>query len=199
MKQRITNLLLVASMCSLLSCTSIDTSTGTDNDYRPAAVQVTELSSKGNLRTELTEFERPRLGKVRIETTYRGDDEILQVMRFKNHHSRSLFCSGNLMYVESDEDGDGSFESVTVFGHDFQHLEAFTRHPDGSVEPVDDREAELLQEGLSLIPIAGHAVIGEYMEGEIDADESYERMLDYREQFEAIKQQLDEHREAADE
>jgi hypothetical protein len=44
--------------------------------------------------------------------------------------------------AESDENGDGIFESVTVFDPATDDFEMFIRQPDGSVEPISTQTLE---------------------------------------------------------
>jgi len=98
------------------------------------------------IRTESEEFTKPRVGKVRIDTTYRGDERILMVMSYSNVTTRTFCLHGTPMYVESDEDGDGFFESLMISGETMSDLEQFRRLPDGSVEPVSrEKYLELKQ------------------------------------------------------
>lgn len=93
-----------------------------------------------DIRTESQEFTKPRVGKVRIETTYRGDERILMVMSYSNVTTRTFCLHGNPMYVESDEDGDGFFESLMISGETMSDFEQYRRLPDGGVEPISKEE-----------------------------------------------------------
>ena len=96
------------------------------------------------ITNKVTEIDRDKDGKmdVRIETVYRGRTKVKIIMSRRNQQgvmaviSRSFLADGKLVMVESDEDGDGSLESVTVFRPDADSFEMFTRQPDGSVKPV---------------------------------------------------------------
>jgi hypothetical protein len=90
----------------------------------------------GALRTESTEFTKPSVGKVTIATTYRGDERILMVMTYSNITTRTFCLHGEPVYVESDENGDGFFESLMIAGETMDDFEQFTRKPDGTVEPI---------------------------------------------------------------
>jgi hypothetical protein len=80
--------------------------------------------------------------EVRIETVYRGKTKVLLILSRRNRQgvlavvSRSYLVNGKLSMVESDEDGDGFFESVAVFDPVTDDFEMFTRQPDGTVKPV---------------------------------------------------------------
>lgn len=93
---------------------------------------------------KVTEIDRDKDGKidVRIETVYRGKTKVMMIMSRRNQQgvmavtSRSFLADGKLVMVESDEDGDGSFEFVTVFRPDAESFEMFTRQSNGTVKPV---------------------------------------------------------------
>jgi hypothetical protein len=97
----------------------------------------------GDITTKI--FERTGVaGKpdLRIETVYRGDMKVLQIMSHRNEQgamvvvSRSYFVDGKLEMVESDNDGDGCFESVAIFNPKTEDFEMFTRQKDGTVKPI---------------------------------------------------------------
>jgi hypothetical protein len=78
---------------------------------------------------------------TRIETVFRGETKVLMVMSHRNARgalavTRSYFVEGRMVMAESDEDGDGVFESVTVWSPGTDAFEQFRRLPDGSVRPV---------------------------------------------------------------
>jgi len=87
----------------------------------------------GELRTE-----RSSGTKGFLERTYRGDELVLL------HHSngvnrtqsRVYYFAGREAFAESDDDGDGFFETLTVFGDSMSEFDMYTRQPDGSVVPV---------------------------------------------------------------
>jgi hypothetical protein len=92
------------------------------------------------IRTESEVFTKPRVGKVRIDTTYRGEDRILMVMSYSNVTTRTFCLHGKPMYVESDEDGDGFFETFVISGETMEDFEQFKRKPDGTIEPISKEE-----------------------------------------------------------
>jgi len=47
-----------------------------------------------------------------------------------------LFLHGELRYIESDEDGDGFYESVILPGKWGADFEQFTREPDDTLKPL---------------------------------------------------------------
>jgi len=99
-----------------------------------------------DLRTESQEFTNARVGKVRMDTTYRDDDRILMVMSYSNVTTRTFCLHGAAVYIESDEDGDGFFESLMLPGETMGDFEQFHRLHDGGVEPISkDEYLELKQ------------------------------------------------------
>jgi hypothetical protein len=51
-------------------------------------------------------------------------------------YDRNYLVDGKMVMGETDKDGDGFFESVTVFNPVTDNFEMFTRQPDGSVKPI---------------------------------------------------------------
>jgi hypothetical protein len=90
-------------------------------------------SPSGEIRTE-----RSSGTKGYLERTYRGDELVLT--HFSNGvnrtQARTFYCAGRETAAESDEDGDGFFETLTVFGKTMSEFEMFTRKSDGSLVPV---------------------------------------------------------------
>lgn len=74
-----------------------------------------------------------------LERTYRGDKLVLT--HFSNGvnrtQARTYYFAGREAFAESDEDGNGFFETLTVFGDNISEFDVFIRKPDGSVAPVD--------------------------------------------------------------
>jgi len=94
-------------------------------------------------------FEHERDGgktRLRLETFYRGKTPVLRILQTTKagvtKTSRSYEVGGDLVMIESDEDADGRFESVTLLHPGTSDLEMFTRKPDGSVRP---ESTEILQ------------------------------------------------------
>jgi hypothetical protein len=89
--------------------------------------------------------------EVRIETVYRVKTKVLQIVSHRNKQgalavvSRAYFASGKLHMVESDDDGDGFFESVMVFDPTTEDFEMFTRQADGSVIPVPTEKLDAIK------------------------------------------------------
>jgi hypothetical protein len=92
-------------------------------------------------------------GKPRVhrETLYRGKERILQITSRPDKQgklvvaSRSYFAGGKLVMAETDEDGDGIFEHVSVYGPATNDFELFVKQPDGSVKPESTKYVELIK------------------------------------------------------
>jgi len=109
-----------------------------------------------NIVGDITTKTSERSGKdgkpdVRIETVYRGKTKVLQILSRRNKQgalavvSRSYLIDGKLHMIESDENGDGFFESVAVFDPVTDDFEMFTRQVDGSVKPVSTEALEAIK------------------------------------------------------
>jgi len=113
---------------------------------------ITTTNVVGDITTRISE----RTGNdgkpdLRIETVYRGKTKVLQILSRRNKQgalaivSRSYLVDGKLHMVESDENGDGFFESVAVFDPVTDNFEMFTRQADGSVKPVSTEALETIK------------------------------------------------------
>jgi len=79
---------------------------------------------------------------VQIEVTRRGSEKIMSTLRRKipaNRWStfRFIYVAGDLVQLESDEDGDGMFESVVFYNPGKNEIEMFTRDQTGKMTPED--------------------------------------------------------------
>jgi len=101
-------------------------------------LQAQDLSKTNDLAltTKVVEFDSPTGGHVPMEETFRGKERILAVMTRSNSVVRMLCLHGKPRYSESDEDGDGFFESVRLPGEWAADFEEFTRQPDGTLKPL---------------------------------------------------------------
>jgi hypothetical protein len=96
------------------------------------------------ITSKVFEQDRNKDGKpdVRVETFYRGGQKVMLFWSKPNAQgvmtvtSRSYFAGGEMVTTESDEDGDGVFETLAVYGSGTGDMEVFTRQRDGSVKPV---------------------------------------------------------------
>ncbi len=113
---------------------------------------VTTTNFAGDITTKISE----RSGKdgkpdLRIETVYRGKTKVMMILSRRNQQgtmvitSRSYLTDGKLVMVESDEDHDGTLESIAVFEPDTDNFEMFTRQPDGTVKPVSTQKLDSIK------------------------------------------------------
>jgi len=116
----------------------------------------TTTNKTSDITSKVTERERDG-GKTHLhwETVYRGKTPILRVLQTTRDGvtktSRSYQVGGTLVMIESDEDGDGRFESVTVVGPGTDDLEMFTRQSDGSVKPVSTKTLQATKKQLATV------------------------------------------------
>ena len=103
-----------------------------------AYIPPTEVDA--TLRTERKEFEKGDGGRYEVENTYRGGERIMMVTSYSNVTSRAFCLHGDAVYIESDEDGDGIFETFIISGDTMDEFEKFERTPDGNVNPISGGE-----------------------------------------------------------
>jgi len=113
--------------------------------------------NSSGITNKMTEIDRDKDGKidVRIETVYRGKTKVMMILSRRNPQgvmavTRSYLADGKLVMAESDEDGDGSFESITVFRPDTDSFEMFTRQADGTVKPVSTQKLDSIKRQKAL-------------------------------------------------
>ena len=117
----------------------------------------TTTNNVGDITTKITE----RLGEAgkpdfRFETVYRGKTIVLQILSRRNKQgamaivSRGYFVDGKHHMDETDEDGDGFFESITVINPVTGDFEKFTRLADGSVKPMSTEALEAIMKKLEV-------------------------------------------------
>ena len=145
------------------------------------------------ITNKVTEIDRDKDGKidVRIETVYRGKTKVMMIMSRRNQQgvmavTRSYLADGKLVMAESDEDGDGSFESITVFRPDADSFEMFTRQSDGTVKPVSTQKLDSIRRQV--------AVADDSLRELFDAPEKTEKEIEdllerNRQKIEAIKEE----------
>lgn len=83
--------------------------------------------------------------QLSIERTYRGNQCIVFEMTVGNARTRAFRINGKTVMVESDEDGDGFFESFVVFDPETGDFEWFTRTTDHVVRPVGSEKLQELK------------------------------------------------------
>jgi hypothetical protein len=84
--------------------------------------------------------------QLSVERTYRGNQCISLEMTEGGKRTRAFRVNGKTVMAESDEDGDGFFESFMVFDPETEDFEWFTRTTNNIVRPV---ASEKLQEAKS--------------------------------------------------
>ncbi len=90
------------------------------------------------------ERDRDKGGKrdFRVESIFRGKERVMVVWSKPNAKgvwsvtSRAYYVGGDMVAVESDEDGDGFFETLATYRSGTEEMEVFTRQRDGTVQPV---------------------------------------------------------------
>ena len=109
------------------------------------------------ITNKVTAMDRDKDGKIdfRIETIYRGKTKVMMIMSCRNPQgvmsvTRSYLADGKLVMAESDEDGDGSFESITVFRPDTDNFEMFTRQSDGTVKPMSTQKLDSIRRQVAV-------------------------------------------------
>jgi hypothetical protein len=92
---------------------------------------------------------------LRLETFYRGKTPVLRILQTTKagitKTSRSYKVGGDLVMIESDEDADGRFESVTLLHPGTADLEMFARKSDGSVKPVSTETLQATKKQLAAV------------------------------------------------
>lgn len=143
-----------------------------------ASLYGADTGTNSNITSKVMEHERDG-GKTRLrfETIYRGKTPILRVLQTirdgVTKTSRRYEVDGSLVMVESDEDGDGRFESVTLFRPGTDHLEMFTREPDGSVRPASTKTLHRTRKQLAAVD----EVAGKLFQKEALTDEQIDELI----------------------
>jgi hypothetical protein len=146
------------------------------------------------ITNKVTEIDCDKDGKidVRIETVYRGKMKVMMIMSRQNQQgvmavtTRSYLAGGKLVMVESDEDGDGVFESATVFEPGTDRFEMFTRQPDGTVKPVSTQKLDSIRRQKAV----ADASMSELFDKPEMADKEIGDLLEKnRQKIEAIKKE----------
>jgi len=121
------------------------------------AADTTTTNVVGDITTKISE-RTTKDGKpdVRVETVFRGKTKVLQILSRPNKQgrlavvSRSYLAGGELVMTESDEDGDGVFERISVYCPGTDDIEMFRRRPDGSVKPVNTQTVEATKKQMAV-------------------------------------------------
>lgn len=144
------------------------------------------------ITNRVTEIDRDKDGRVdvRIETAYRGKTKVMMTMSHRTQQgvmavqSRSYYADGKLVMVESDEDGDGTLESITTFRPGTDEFEMFTRHDDGTVRPVSTQRLDSIKRQKA---VADASVRELFDNPDMSAGEVGELLERNRQKIEAIK------------
>lgn len=97
-----------------------------------------------DITRKVFERDRDKDGKpdFRVESLFRGKERIMVMWSKPNAQgvlsvtSRAYYAGGDMVAIESDEDGDGFFEQLTTYRSATEGMEVFTRLRDGTVQPV---------------------------------------------------------------
>ena len=183
------------SIAPFLKKIGVESSAGVaDAKYGADNCVTTTTNIAGDITTKVTE-RRDKDGKVdvRIESVFRGKKKILGILHRRNAQgamttSRGYKVGGDLIMVESDEDGDGVFETVVLHTPDMSDIEVFRRQADGLVKPVGTAELEVIKKMYALQSDVGQ-VMGEYIDGKIDDDKLWEEAQRVRQKAEMLEKQ----------
>jgi len=97
------------------------------------------------LRTYSYEYDAPPpFGKIKGKMTSRGfGPPILMVWKYSDGSTyRSYSLNGKFTCNEIDQDGDGFYESLVIYGENMNDFEQFIRNLDGTVEPISNEKYE---------------------------------------------------------
>jgi len=77
------------------------------------------------------------------EEIFRGKEKILETLRMTTggviRTGRFFIVSGDTVLIESDEDGNGKFDTLILYNRAKGGMEVFKCQPDGFVKPVDEK------------------------------------------------------------
>jgi hypothetical protein len=122
-------------------------------------------NTTADITTKISE-RRDKDGKpdLHVETVYRGKTKVLMIMSHRNKQgvmavTRNYFVGGKSVLAESDDDGDGFFESVMVFDQVTDDFEMFIRQPDGSVKPISTQTLEATKKQKAVADESGRKLL----------------------------------------
>lgn len=147
------------------------------------------------ITNKVTEIDRDKDGKVdvRIETAYRGKTKVMMTISRRTQQgvmaiqSRSYLADGKLVMVESDEDADGTLESIAVFKPGSGFFEMFTRQADGTVTPVSTQKLDSIKRQKAV----ADATMQRVFDGPEMTDKELVDLLEQnRQRIEAIKNEV---------
>jgi hypothetical protein len=97
-----------------------------------------------DITRKVFERDRDKDGKpdFRVESVFRGKERVMVVWSKPNTQgvwsvtSRAYYAGGDMVAVESDEDGGGFFEQLATYRSGTEDMEVFTRQRNGTVQPI---------------------------------------------------------------
>jgi len=97
-----------------------------------------------DITRKVFERDRDKNGKpdFRVESVFRGKERVMVLWSKPNTQgvwsvtSRAYYAGGDMVAIESDEDGDGFLEQLATCCSATEDMEIFTRQRDGTVQPV---------------------------------------------------------------
>ena len=125
------------SAAAVFSCLGLYL-TGCATDQQPDA----PLQELGVVTRERTEY------RGATKQYFRGGHQVLRETVVNGQVVRAYYVEGRLVVTESDEDGDGAVETMTVWPDGWHTFEVFRRGADGSVEPVQSGELQVFRDKI---------------------------------------------------
>jgi hypothetical protein len=109
-------------------------------------IEIDLSPDSAEIRTETRTISHPEHGDLEMRKTFRGDGLIMTTLTSTNLRTRSFQFKGEGGFIEADEDLDGFYESIAVYGDTMWDFEMFRRSPDGTVAPIPPDEYLELKE-----------------------------------------------------
>ena len=156
-----------------------------------AAVIGDDNTNAPDLTVKISEHERDG-GKTRlhVETTYRNKKPIIQafctVRGGVTNASRSYLVGGDLVMIETNDNGDGLFEAFFIYRPGTKDIEMFTRKTDGSVKPVS---SQTLLATKKQIATANDAVVKLFHKDGLTDREFEDLVLDTQKKIQAAEKE----------
>jgi hypothetical protein len=92
------------------------------------------------IRVEKKELDKDSDGKMEtvVERTYRGNELIMYCMKntINNKQTRIFYVNKLPRVIESDEDGDGFFETRLIYGENTTVFDVFILDKNGGITPI---------------------------------------------------------------
>jgi hypothetical protein len=147
-----------------------------------------------DITNKVEEIDRNKDGNIdlRIETVYRAKTKVMMIKSRRNQlgvmtvTTRSYLADGKLVMVESDENEDGTLESVAIFEPGTDKFEMFSRRPDGTVKPVSTQRLDSIRRQTAV----ADASLRELFSGPEKTEKEIGDLLEKnRQKIEAIKKE----------